>query len=243
MIGAEFRYDALDDYPGKYAVAQDYFGLSSAGETKGDNDVVEVYVEGEAPLVKGVPLIDNLTLNLSARFTDYRSGGQDVTYKAGLTWQVIPSLRFRATYGTSFRGPALYENYLAALTSFAYVDDPCQTYGVKRRAGLEPVQELRVRGPPRQHPRLFEPSGGVHPGRPGPAEVGNLKEPDGRAGLAAVVRGPPGRRQLFPHRGRQRDQHLGADNILNLCYDSSQFRNGSPYCTLVSSRDQNGNIA
>ena len=36
---------------------------------------------------------------------------------------------------------------------------------------------------------------------------------------------------------------LGAPNILNLCYDSAQFRSGSPYCTLISPRDANNNIA
>jgi iron complex outermembrane receptor protein len=36
---------------------------------------------------------------------------------------------------------------------------------------------------------------------------------------------------------------IGPQNLLNLCYDSAQFRNGSPYCTLITPRDASGNIA
>jgi iron complex outermembrane recepter protein len=243
VIGVEFRYDDLNDYPGKYAVAQDYLGLSSAGQTKGDDDVVEAYVEGEAPLIKGAPLIDNFTVNLSGRFTNYRTGGQASTYKVGVTWQIIPSLRVRATYGTSFRGPALYENYLAAQTGYAYVTDPCQLYGDSAAPGSNLYKNCLSEGlAPDGHgysayPEVFTQGarGRLKSETSKNLTVGPVWQPS-FADLQVGV-------SYFHIEVDNEISTLGADNILNLCYESADFRNGSPYCTLVSPRDNNGNIA
>src|SRR5262249_1710869 len=76
---------------------------------------------------KGIPDIESLTAQLSGRYTDYDSYGSDSTYKLGLNWQIVPAFRIRATKGTSFRAPALYELFLGNQTGFnsqASVD-PC----------------------------------------------------------------------------------------------------------------------
>ena len=51
-------------------------------------------------------------------------------WKAGLNWQVIPSVRIRGTKGTSYRAPALYELYLANQTGFQgqLAIDPCDQW-------------------------------------------------------------------------------------------------------------------
>ena len=51
------------------------------------------------PILKGVPFFEELTLDGSARAFDYDCYGSDSVWKAGLNWQVIPSLRFRGTHG------------------------------------------------------------------------------------------------------------------------------------------------
>ncbi|MDR3510214.1 MAG: TonB-dependent receptor [Caulobacteraceae bacterium] len=243
VVGIEARYDQIYDYPGKYAVANDYYGLSSAGITKGNDDVIELYVEGEAPLIKGVPLIDMLTLNASGRFTDYRTGGQDTTYKVGLNWQIVPSLRVRATYGTSFRGPALYENYLAAQTSYTYATDPCQNYGASASPTSNLYKNCASEGLPTNFvgysstPEVFTQGalGRLKSETSKNLTVGPVWQPS-FADLQVSV-------TYFHIEVDNEIATLGAANILNLCYDSAQFRNGSPYCTLVSSRDANNNIA
>ena len=112
-------------FPGNQAVARNYFGQSTSGVTKGQDATSELYTELEIPLLKGMPLVESFTANLSGRYTHIRSAGDDTTYKVGLNWQVVPSFRVRGTYGTSYRGPALFENYLAAQTSFTSASDPC----------------------------------------------------------------------------------------------------------------------
>jgi iron complex outermembrane receptor protein len=243
VLGAEFRYDSLNDTPSIDAINQNLFNLSTSGITKGNEDVGEIYVEAEAPLVKAVPLIDSLTLNVSARFTDYRTAGSDVTYKVGLNWQIVPALRLRGTYGTSFRGPALFENYLAAQTGFTGASDPCAQYGLNAAPtsnlfkncaseGLAPTTlgynatpEVLTQGA----------LGRLKPETSQNLTFGPVLQPKW-ADLQFSV-------EYFHIEVDNEIATIGPQNILNLCYDSAQFRNGSPYCDLISPRDASGDIA
>ena len=71
-----------------------------------------------------------MLLNGSGRWTEYDSYGSDTTYRMALDYQVTPQLRFRATAGTSFRAPDLFEQFLANQSGFVsgFVD-PCINYG------------------------------------------------------------------------------------------------------------------
>ena len=75
-----------------------------------------MFVEANVPLLRGLPFIEELTLDGSARAFEYDFYGSDSVWKAGLNWQVIPSVRIRGTQGTSYRAPALYELFLGNLT-------------------------------------------------------------------------------------------------------------------------------
>jgi len=244
VFGAEMRYDKLYDYPGKEAVARNYFGQSTAGVTRGQDATTELFTELELPLIKGAPLIENLTANLSGRYTHIRSAGDDTTYKIGLNWQVVPAFRVRATYGTSYRGPALYENYLAAQTSFTSAVDPCDHYGRDTQPGDPLYDNCSSEG---LDPDTF-------PGYSSTPEVfsqgafGRL-EPETSKNITAGVIWQPSFADFqlsidyFKIEIENEISQLGATNILNLCYTSADFRSGSPYCTLISERDANGDIA
>lgn len=127
VFGIEQRKDEIDDIPGPQAISGNAWGLTSAGRTKGEDTVQEVFTELEVPLLRDLPAVKRLSFNGSFRWTDYDSYGSDTTYKAGLNWQIIDSIRFRGAYGTSFRAPALYELFLANQTSFLgqLSVDPC----------------------------------------------------------------------------------------------------------------------
>ncbi|WP_122580214.1 TonB-dependent receptor domain-containing protein, partial [Pseudomonas viridiflava] len=92
-----------------YSIDGDLFNLTSAAPTRGSDSVTEVYGELEFPLLSGVTAAEELTLDLSGRYTDYESYGSDETYKIGGLWTPVKWLSFRASYGTSYRAPALYE--------------------------------------------------------------------------------------------------------------------------------------
>jgi iron complex outermembrane receptor protein len=130
-FGFHYRKDSINDVPGAITLAGNVWGSSTAGITKGDDLAREFFGELSIPLLKDLPFAENVELSLSGRHTKVNSYGEDDTYKIGLNWQIVPSLRVRATKGTSFRAPALFELYKNAETSFATQRsiDPCIRWG------------------------------------------------------------------------------------------------------------------
>jgi len=134
-FGAEYREFSINDQP-----PEGTWGLSSAEVTKGDDAVKEIFAELELPLLRGLPGVEALTLNASTRWFDYKSvGNSDSVWKLGLGWQIVPALRLRATKGTSYRAPGLYELYLGNQTGFvgqAQID-PCIEWGLSSDGNLQ----------------------------------------------------------------------------------------------------------
>ena len=130
-FGFMYRRDEIDDVPGEFSRAGNVWGLLSAVETQGKDTVSELYGEIELPILRNQPNFEDLTVNLSGRFSDYDSVGSATTYKVGINWQVNESVRLRATRGTSFRAPQLFELFLGDQTSFLSQTqvDPCINYG------------------------------------------------------------------------------------------------------------------
>ena len=132
-FGAEYRRYSINDQPDQASQNGDTWGYSSAQVTRGTDKVKEVFGEIEVPLLKGIPGIEALTANASARGFKYDSvkGGWNKVWKLGLSWQITPALRLRATKGTSFRAPGLYELYLGNLSGFLSQTsiDPCIDWG------------------------------------------------------------------------------------------------------------------
>lgn len=106
------------------------------GITEGNDDTRAAYAEFQIPVFKDIPFANEVTLSLSGRYTDVASYGGDSTWKAGISWAVSDEIRFRASQGTSFRAPGLYELYLAEqISSFAQSGDPCSAWGNKLALG------------------------------------------------------------------------------------------------------------
>jgi len=134
-FGFQLRKESLDDTPGYNSRNSNYNGSAASAETHGKDEVHEAFGELEIPVLKDMFLADNVVLNLSGRYSDYKSYGSSKTYKAGLNWHFTPSWAIRATKGTSFRAPALYELYLGSSSSFlAQSSDTCYQYATSARA-------------------------------------------------------------------------------------------------------------
>lgn len=129
FVGAEYRKADIDDTPGLDSQTNNTYNFSTAAITRGKDAVKEVFGEIEVPLLADMPFAHELTLSASARYTDYDSYGDDTTYKVGLNYAPVDWLMFRATYGTSYRAPALFEQYLGATAGFiASSNDVCNNY-------------------------------------------------------------------------------------------------------------------
>ncbi|MSQ91923.1 MAG: TonB-dependent receptor [Gammaproteobacteria bacterium] len=136
-FGVHYQTDEIKDVPGKITLAENAWGTSSAGITKGDDTTKAVFAEVEVPLLRDRPMFDSLVFTASGRYTDVDSYGDGETYKVGLNWAITPSFRVRLSHGTSFRTPALFELYLADQTSFLGQRniDPCINWGTALAAG------------------------------------------------------------------------------------------------------------
>lgn len=146
-LGATIRQDEINDTPGELQLTNNGFNLSGAGITAGRSTTKEAFGEINIPLLADLPLIQRLDFTGAARVTNvsatrasdgfsYTTNG-NWTYKLGLDWEVTDFLRLRGTYGTSYRAPALFEQFLADQTAARTQRqvDPCRQWGLNLAQG------------------------------------------------------------------------------------------------------------
>lgn len=126
-IGGEYRretvrYDLDDLTQAGYAF---YNAIPSFTAPK--FEVKEAFAELSIPLLKDMPLFQELTITGSGRVSDY-NGATGTTYAYGIegVWRPIQDIRFRGSYNRAVRAPNLTELYSATGQNFAPgFLDPC----------------------------------------------------------------------------------------------------------------------
>ena len=125
VLGFEYRRDTItsqaDDTFGRGDII---FRSADQGAT-GNRYLWEAFAETEIVPIRGRRFAEEVTLNLSARWTDESNYGSDFTYSIKGNWRPTNWLNFRGSYGTSYRAPNAREQFLAGQTGFATVSDPC----------------------------------------------------------------------------------------------------------------------
>jgi len=114
-LGAGYRYNSFD-YDSDYALNQadgtsDIIGFAVLRDSSGDVESNEIYGELLVPLLKDLPLIEELSLDIGYRYSDYSSIGGAQTYKADFAWTVFEPLRLRGGYNRAIRAPSVGELY------------------------------------------------------------------------------------------------------------------------------------
>jgi iron complex outermembrane receptor protein len=120
-----FRPDALlDTHSILYPI-----GLFPTSPTAGETEVKEVYAEALVPVLQDIPGIQELNLEVGARYSDYDTSGGIWTYKALIDWSVTDNLRVRGGYQLANRAPNVAELYLGSSTAVVGFagGDPCLT--------------------------------------------------------------------------------------------------------------------
>ncbi|WP_265529782.1 TonB-dependent receptor domain-containing protein [Sphingomicrobium marinum] len=138
VLGAHYREDEIDDVPDQATVDGQGWGFTSSTRTAGKLQSYELFGETELPLIAGEPGFEELTLSAAARVTwneatridgvSYSEDG-NWTYKLGANYAPVDFLRFRGSYGTSYRAPSLFEFFLGDQSGFGFPADPCEDYG------------------------------------------------------------------------------------------------------------------
>jgi iron complex outermembrane receptor protein len=110
--GAEYRRDALQVQPADFILQH---GLNDVIESpvNVERDYYAAYVEGQLPIFGSkftLPGIAALTLDAAARYEHIQNAGSTTNPSVSIRWEPIASLMaIRASYGRSFRAPALEE--------------------------------------------------------------------------------------------------------------------------------------
>ena len=126
VVGFEYRKSSINDVPSDDSIRGNLYNFTTSPITRGSDHVWEAFTELEFPILRNVPFAEELTFNVSGRYTDYHSYGSDTTYKIGGIYSPTRWLSFRGSYGTSYRAPALFEQFLGSTTGFAAnTTDPC----------------------------------------------------------------------------------------------------------------------
>ncbi|MGE7196996.1 TonB-dependent receptor plug domain-containing protein [Brevundimonas naejangsanensis] len=248
FFGAEWRDSEIDDTPGLDSQTGNTYNFSTSAITRGTDSVWEVFGEVEVPLLRDAPFAKELTLNGSFRYTDYDSYGDDTTYKIGLVYQPIDGVTFRGTYGTSYRAPALFEQFVGATTGYqSNTLDRCNNYGAPN------VNPNRVANCTREGlPTDWQSTTSVEVITAGGADAGLAAETSKNMtiGLVLQPRLPEGWGDLafavdyYEIEVSNGVSRTGAGQILTRCYDSNpaDFAADNGFCRLVERDAANGQL-
>ena len=236
-----------------------YANPVSSGHTLGYSDTTEAFGEVNIPILRDSPWAQKLELSAAARvtnvkavrgsdgFTDNSKGNW--TYKLQGNWQINPWIRLRSTYGTSFRAPALFEQFLAGQVTGARQNiDPC----VRWQAGLDNNTITPRIAANCAADQTFNggPAAGIDPDHSGAGiqikvfnsgGIGELDPETSRSFTASVILTPKFAAlpdtdialtvDYFDIKVAGEITQLGAQNILRGCYDAEDFPT-NPLCTL-----------
>ena len=125
-FGAEYRSEKTDLTVDEAFRTGDLSGQGGATlPVNGRFDVSEFFAEARMPLVEGKTGAQMLSVEAGYRFSDYSSGFSTDTYKAGLDWAPVDSLRFRASFQHAVRAPNVGELFSTQSIALDGSEDPC----------------------------------------------------------------------------------------------------------------------
>ena len=245
-FGVEYRMAEIDDTPSIESINSNLLNFTASAPTRGDDSVFEAYGELDIPLLKGLPGAELLSINVSGRYTDYESYGSDWTYKVGGLYSPFEWVSLRATYGTSFRAPALFEQYQGATSGFlGTASDPCNDFGNELEAGSIRYNNCLAEG----LDPSFVPTQGIAVVTSGGAGSGQLAaETSDNLTVGIVFNFDMGEEygklsaaiDYYDIEVKNGVSQVGSGAIIDLCYDDPDFRAGGGFCNLISARNPGG---
>jgi iron complex outermembrane recepter protein len=256
-FGASIREDKINDTPGEITLAANAWGASASGITAGKSLTSEAFAEVNVPVLSDLPFIEELNLSGAARVTNVKatraSDGQEAedngnwTYKIGANWTVTDWLRFRGSFGTSYRAPALFEQFLADETSFVPQNriDPCVAWGANLASGA--ISQTRANNCAADGIPANYGGGGISATIISSGGLGILESETSQALVVGTILTPkisflPDTDisiavDFFDIKVEGEISQLGAGTILRGCYESLAFAT-EPLCNLFT-RGQN----
>ncbi len=228
-IGVEYRRAEIDDTPSIDSQNGNLYNLTSAAITRGKDSVWELYGEVEVPLLRGLPGAEELTVNLSGRYTDYKSYGSDTTYKIGALYSPVRAADVPRRAGHLVSRPG-------AVRAVRRRDQrlpeqpgrPLQQLW-RARPDLDPRAQLRERGPAARTSRRRAAS---RASRSAATEAGLKAETSKNKTIGVIIQPelPTGWGDFsfavdyYDIEVDNGVDRVGTGNILSLCYDHAELQ-------------------
>jgi len=112
VLGVEYRKEVFERISDE--VMEQGLLLGQGGPTRsisGENTAKEIFTELNVPIVEGAEMMEALTLELGARYSDFARIGGNETYKIGLAYEPTANVKFRAGYNRAVRAPTMTEQF------------------------------------------------------------------------------------------------------------------------------------
>lgn len=217
--------------------------------------VKEAFGELSIPLLKDFTLAKELTISGAARVSDYNTSvGTVWAYNIQGIYAPVSDIRFRAAYATSVRAPTQSDLFSPNSQNFAFIADPCDVnninigsrrtncaaFGVPTVANATLVAAcsntafpITLGSPFLNCTARTSSTGFVSGGNPTLTEergksltLGAVLQPRLIPGLSVTV-------DYYKIKVNELISALGAQQIINLCFDSDSGIN-NPFCSTVS---------
>lgn len=125
LAGVEYREeDVTVDQSEVWNSGNVFFG-TTLPDLSGRLHVSELFVEARAPLLKDLPLVQELSLEGAARWADYSTAGNATSWNAGVDWTISDDVRLRGGVARAVRAPKVGELFTPTTRSSSVVNDPC----------------------------------------------------------------------------------------------------------------------
>jgi iron complex outermembrane recepter protein len=109
-------------------VTQTLWDNNTLPSVHASENVWEFSGEVGVPILKDLPLVQNLNADFAGRYTNYSISGSVETWKAGLDYHVNDSVRFRGTTSVDIRAPTLNDLYSPQVSSSGPFLDPLTNF-------------------------------------------------------------------------------------------------------------------
>lgn len=244
-VGGEYRAEEFAFDPSQDLATGNLTGFNASPPVSGRFDVYEAYGELLVPVLKDLPFVQRLDLELAGRTSDYTGQSHPVkTYKVAGSWKVYDDLMLRASYNKAIRAPSIGELYAPQSNGFPTATDPCSARAnpnaAVRQACINSGVAASVVGVLNANQQTQTLSGGNPNLRPETGKtltLGAVYTPSFVSGLSFTV-------DFYNIKVTDAIDTFGGGtaNLMNVCYGSLVNGNpNSPYCKAIV-RLANGSI-
>lgn len=230
-VGGEYRSDTVNGGTDAISRAGGFF-TAGGSLISGKIEVMEGYGEMEAPLLRDVPFVRELSVNGAVRRTHYKRSSDFLpssslnvtTWKAGGVWAPIDAVRFRVTRSRDIRAPNVSELFGPTVRTQGILTDPAQ-------GGLQTVSPILQGSNPNLQPEKAD-----------TFTVGLVLQPKG--GFIGRFRASV---DYYNIKISDAISTLGQQNIVTRCFEGDALscslvqRDSSGAITLITDTQQNVN--